>query len=424
VKAVILAAGRGERLVPFTETRPKHMLPIAGEPILSHLLRAVHSAGIREAVLVVGYRMDAIKGFFGDGSRWGLKLHYVEQKRQRGTGDALACVEAQLHSEPSLVIYGDLLLAPEAITSVLEKYEKTRTTIIGATRVEDVRQYGLLSVDDDRVIELEEKPKVRSAGLVNAGIYVFGDEISSALASLGSSPRGEVELTDAVRLLIRRGIPMKAVELPHDSWMDIGRPWDMLEANEYLLDRMEHTVRGDLEEGARVKGPVTIGDGARVLSGAYVEGPCLIGANSLIGPNCYIRPFTSTGKGVRIGNGCEIKNSIIMDGTHIGHLSYVGDSVVGQRCNLGAGTKVANLRFDDAPVKVRIKGKLEDSGRRKLGAFLGDGVKTGLNASIMPGVKVSHDAWIGPNVILCEDVKPSSFVYSKQRLRRRLTRAS
>ena len=136
-----------------------------------------------------------------------------------------------------------------------------------------------------------------------------------------------------------------------------------------------------------------------------------------IGPNCFIRPCTSVGRKSRIGNACEIKNSIIMDNVHVGHLSYVGDSVLGEKCNLGAGTITANYRFDAGTVKMMIKGQLTDSGRKKLGTILGDNVKTGINSLFMPGTKVGNDSCIGPNVMLHRDLPPKSMIMLEQDLR-------
>lgn len=199
-------------------------------------------------------------------------------------------------------------------------------------------------------------------------------------------------------------------------WMDLGRPWELLDANEHLLKRQAGGVRGMVEPNARVENGVLVGEGTRVRSGAYIEGPTYIGRNCDIGPNCYVRPFTSIGDGVRVGNGVEIKNSIIMDRTHIGHLSYVGDSIVGRGCNFGAGTKVGNLRLDDKNVAMVIKGKRVDTGRRKLGAVIADGVKTGLNCVINPGLKLGPNSVVGPGAVLYKDLPPNRCVLVKQRV--------
>jgi bifunctional UDP-N-acetylglucosamine pyrophosphorylase/glucosamine-1-phosphate N-acetyltransferase len=182
---------------------------------------------------------------------------------------------------------------------------------------------------------------------------------------------------------------------------------------------MDHKVYGQVENGAHLVGPVAVAETARVRSGAYIEGPAFIGEESDVGPNCYIRPYTSIGKKVRIGNGCEIKNSLIMDNVHIGHLSYVGDSVIGEGCNLGAGTVTANFRLDAGTVKMLVKDVVVDSGRRKLGVVLGDGVKAGINVLFMPGVKVGCNSWVGPNVVVYRDLAANKIVVLKQNLEER-----
>jgi bifunctional UDP-N-acetylglucosamine pyrophosphorylase/glucosamine-1-phosphate N-acetyltransferase len=177
---------------------------------------------------------------------------------------------------------------------------------------------------------------------------------------------------------------------------------------------MEHHVLGVVEEGAHLFGPVTLAATARVRSGAYIQGPVFIDEGADVGPNCFIRPGTSLGKKTRVGNGCEVKNTLVMDGAHIGHLSYVGDSVIGEKCNFGAGTITANLRFDDGKIKMVIKNKVVDTGRRKLGVVMGDNVKTGIKASFMPGVKVGTNAWVGANVMVERDLPANSIAVLKQ----------
>jgi bifunctional UDP-N-acetylglucosamine pyrophosphorylase/glucosamine-1-phosphate N-acetyltransferase len=206
-----------------------------------------------------------------------------------------------------------------------------------------------------------------------------------------------------------------AVQLSKDDWFDVGRPWDLLDANNWALKHMDHKVLGTIEQGAYLIGPVTVAESARIRSGAYIEGPVFIDEEADIGPNCYIRSGTSLGKKTRVGNGCEIKNSILMDGTHVGHLSYVGDSILGEKCNLGAGTIIANLRFDDGHIKMMVKDRVVDTGRRKLGAILGDNVKTGIKSLFMPGVKVGVNSWVGANFMVERDIPADSIVTLKQK---------
>jgi bifunctional UDP-N-acetylglucosamine pyrophosphorylase/glucosamine-1-phosphate N-acetyltransferase len=214
--------------------------------------------------------------------------------------------------------------------------------------------------------------------------------------------------------MAEEGKRVLAAELTKGDWFDIGRPWDLLDANVWALKRMQPQVLGTVEEGAHLIGPVSVAKTARIRSGAYIEGPVFIDEGADVGPNCFIRACTSLGKNTRVGNGCEVKNTLIMDGTHVGHLSYVGDSVLGEKCNLGAGTISANLRFDDGSIKMVVKDKAVDTGRRKLGAVLGDNVKTGIGALFMPGVKVGVGSWVGAGVLVEGDVPDNTMMFLKQ----------
>jgi len=422
VKAVVLAAGEGARLQPITLTRPKHLISIGGKPILEHCLTAIKACGISEIVIVVHYMAEAIREYFGFGERLGLKIEYAYQKGVLGTGNAAGVAEPYVDGD-FLLVYGDLLFTAEALKKVLETHNRKKpSATLSVVHVERPEDYGIVELKDDgRVKRIIEKPRREEAptNLANAGLYVFSTEIFEKVKRISASSRGEWEITDAIELLIKEEKPVFAVEISKDEWFDIGRPWDLLEANRWVLTRMEPSVLGKVEEGAHIIGPVTVAESACIRSGAYIEGPAYIGEHSDVGPNCYIRPCTSIGRNVRIGNACEIKNSIIMDGVHIGHLSYVGDSIIGEKCNLGAGTITANYRLDAGTIKMMIKDRLVDTGRTKLGAVLGDNVKTGIGALLMPGVKVGNNCWIGPNVIVHRDLPPNTAVFLKQSLEER-----
>jgi len=242
-----------------------------------------------------------------------------------------------------------------------------------------------------------EKSPEPPSNLANAGIYVLNRSVFDALRAMPLSERGEYELTDALNSLAARET-IKIVNLK--SWLEIGRPWDILAANETMLEALEPRILGDVEPGATLKGSVSVGKNSQIMAGAYIEGPVIIGENCKIGPNCYIRPSTCIGDDVRVGNAVEIKNSAIFSGTKIGHLSYVGDSVIGQNCNFGAGTICSNLRHDKALIKSFIKGKRVDSGRRKLGAIMGDNVMTGIHTSIYTGTVIDSGFRGLPGAIL------------------------
>jgi bifunctional UDP-N-acetylglucosamine pyrophosphorylase/glucosamine-1-phosphate N-acetyltransferase len=193
-------------------------------------------------------------------------------------------------------------------------------------------------------------------------------------------------------------------------WSDIGLPWQFLDANSYLLSQLKSKILGEIEANVQISGEVYIGQGTRVRSGSYIQGPCYIGNNNIIGPNSFIRPFTFIANNCQIGMS-EIKNSIILSNATIPHFNYIGDSIICENANLGAGTKVANLRFDDKNIQVTIKGQQVDSRRAKLGTIIGPNVKTGINVSIMPGKIIYENSRIGAHVVVCEDIPPNTLYY-------------
>jgi len=418
VKAMVLAAGEGVRMRPLTLTRSKHMLPIGSEPIIVHVLNSLRECGIRDVLLVVGYKQELIRNYLGDGTKFGINLDYVVQEKVLGTAHAIGLAREYVGKEDFLAIYGDLLVGPEAVRSVLQVHNRGGVATMAVVPVDKPEQYGIVKLDENRVVDIMEKPKLEeaSSNLANAGIYIFSEEIFNGIKRTQVSSRRELEVTDSLKLLIEAGDSIFAAQVNPAVWMDIGRPWDLLEANKRVLQRMELSILGEVEEGACIVGPVGLGKDGRVRSGAYVEGPTWIGEESDAGPNCYLRPYTSIGRKVRVGNACEIKNSIISSETRIGHLSYIGDSVIGERCNLGAGTITANLRLNGETVRVAVGDEVVDSGRRKLGVFLGDEVKTAIHVSLMPGVKIGPRTWVGPNVTVYRDLPPGVLVLQRQEI--------
>ncbi len=417
MKAVLLAAGEGIRLLPITATRPKHLIKVGGKTILQFCLEAVKAAGITEVIIVTHYMGDAIRQYFNDGEGLGLSITYVEQEEVLGTGNATGIAEPYVKDD-FVLIYGDLLFGLDTVKHVLQSYKPGKTSgVMGVVPVDKPENYGIIELDEEKKVKrIVEKPAPGKApsNLANAGVYVFSLEVFDKIKKIDYSKRKELELTDAVTMLAAEGKTFLAAELSKDDWFDVGRPWDLLDANNWALKRMDLQVLGTIEHGAHLIGPVFVAESARIRSGAYIEGPSFIDDECDIGPNCYIRPGTSLGKNVRVGNACEIKNSIIMDKTHVGHLSYVGDSILGEHCNIGAGTIMANYRLDAGSIKMMVKDQLVNTGRRKLGAVLGDNVKTGIKSLFLPGVKVGVNSWVGPNLMIERDLPANSMAFLKQ----------
>ncbi len=400
MKAVILAAGEGKRMHPLTYTRPKVMVPLAGKPILEHLISETKLAGITEFILIVGYFDESIRNYFGDGERFGINIEYHTQRKQLGTADAIRDID-KLTQGNFLLVNGDAIFQCEDIRRIIAGNQFA----MGLIEMADTTDMGVVELTDGKVSQIHEKLENPPSKLVNAGIYLLTPEIFSAIAAIPSSPRGEYELTDALQLLIDNGGSISAEMINY--WLNITYPWDMLEANESLLSKMEPFNFGIIEENAVLKGPVSIGKGTVVKSGAYIVGPVIIGSDCEIGPNCYIRPCTAIGDRCHIGASVEVKNSIVMNGSNVPHHNYVGDSIIGENCNLGAGTKVANLKLNKQGISV---GSV-DTGRRKLGVILGDRVQTSINSCLNVGCSIGNDSIVGPGMVAKGVIRPRSRIF-------------
>jgi bifunctional UDP-N-acetylglucosamine pyrophosphorylase/glucosamine-1-phosphate N-acetyltransferase len=382
MQAVVLAAGEGTRMRPLTEAVPKPMLPVGDRPLVAHTVDAAVAAGASELVLVVGYRAEAVRDHFGAEYR-GVPVRYATQEEQLGTAHAVAAA-ADLLEGPFVVLNGDDLYDSGAVAALFED-----GPALGAYRVEDPRPYGVFAVEDDRVVGVVEKPADPPSNLVNVGAYAFPAAAAEWVTEVERSPRGEYEITDVVeRLLTERSV--RAV--PVDRWLGVGRPWELLAANEWALGELDRRVDGEVRGDADLRGDVVLEAGAVVEPGVVVEGPALVRSGATVGPNAYVRGATLLAEDVHVGHAVEVKNSVVMPGAAVPHLSYVGDSVLGPDVNLGAGTQVANLRHDGADVPTTVKGERVSTGRRKFGVVAGPGAKTGVNTSLDPGVVLPAEA--------------------------------
>lgn len=392
MQAVILAAGKGTRMEPLTLTRPKVLLKVAGRTMLEHNLEQLVGL-VSEVIIVIGYKGEMIRKQIGDSFK-GIKVSYVWQRVQNGTGGALMLCEKKL-KEKFLVLNGDDFYSAKDI----KKCSKYKYCVLGA-KVKDPSKWGIFTVRNSKVVGLVEKPKSSSSRWANTAFYVLDKAIFKF--KLKKSKRNEYELTDYISYLAKeQEVHFEEVK---DYWLPVGYPWHILEANEFFLRKIKRSVKGRIEKGAKIIGPIQVGKGTVIRSGSYIEGPVVIGSNCKIGPNCYVRGSTTIGDNCKVANNAvEVKNSVIGDNTNISHLSYVADSVIGDGVNFAAGTIVANLRHDNANVKTMVQGKLIDTGRRKFGTIVGDGVKTGIKTIIYPGRKLWPGVRTLPGEIIKED---------------------
>lgn len=399
MKAIVLAGGEGERMRPLTYTRPKAMLQVAGKPLVWHVLSNLKKARIKEAVVVVKYRKEQVMDYL-KGNNPGMSIEFAVQGEKHGTAAAIYDAREKV-GEEFLVVAADNVCDPEIYRDVIEAYEGEKT--IAVKKVDEPQRYGIAEVKDGVLVGMEEKPEHPKGNLANLSVYAFNKGIFDEIRELAPSPRGEYEITDVLA-------GARAVET-EEFWMDVGYPWHLFDLNEYLLDRME--ANAGTVENSTVKGKLIMEEGAEVVD-SFVEGASYIGAGTRIGPHALLRGYNSIGKNCEIGESTTVKNSILFDDVKAKHLSYIGDSVVGQGVNFGSGTQIANFRFDGQHVNVLVERGWANSGRKKLGAIIGDNAKFGVLSCTMPGKLIGNDCWVGSGVTVSRNLRPGQKVLLKQ----------
>jgi dTDP-glucose pyrophosphorylase len=230
--AVILAAGRGTRMRELTAELPKPMINVRGKPVLQHIVEGLRNAGIRDCLIVVGYRADAVRDFFGDGSRYEVAIQYKTQTVQDGTGRVVELAQDFVGNRPFILAYGDILVDAANYKRVVDLHEDVEG-LLTVTRGEDVSKGGAVFLDDRmHLLDLREKPKPGEPTSLwyNAGLYAFRPSIFDFTAKLKPSPRGEYELTDAIRELAQCGRTVKAIELTGE-WADVRDPETLARLN-------------------------------------------------------------------------------------------------------------------------------------------------------------------------------------------------
>ncbi|MHA1671528.1 MAG: bifunctional sugar-1-phosphate nucleotidylyltransferase/acetyltransferase [Promethearchaeota archaeon] len=416
MKAVILAAGKGKRLRPITASRPKPMIPLAGKPLLEHTILGLKNAGIDHVLIITGYKEEAIKDYFKDGiNTIGVKISYITQTKHLGTAHATNYAQNFVKNDNFLLMYGDLLVEEQVFKDAIALFNTHDLDgVISLIRVENPQDFGIISLDSQlNVKNITEKPdpSMTLGNLANAGIYVFKSSIFNAIEKTQKSIRGELEFTDSMQILINDlNGKIKGYIINNLFWSDIGLPWQLLDANKYLLDQLKPSINGHIENNVSISGTIYLGKTSTIKAGTTIIGPCYIGENTLVGPNAFIRPYSFISNNCHIGMS-EIKNSIILSDTAIPHFNYVGDSIICENVNLGAGTKISNLRFDNKSIKMNINGKLINSKRRKLGVVIGANCQTGINVSMMCGKKIGENSIIGAHTLINEDVPRDSIYY-------------
>jgi glucose-1-phosphate thymidylyltransferase len=331
MKGLILSGGKGTRLRPLTYTSAKQLVPVANKPVLFYGIEALADAGIRDIGIVVGDTREEIKTAVGDGSRWGVRITYIEQDAPRGLAHAVLISEPFIGSDPFVMYLGDNLLNRGIAGFVEEFVREAPAAQILLTRVPDPQMFGVAELNDGRVVRLVEKPKEPKSDLALVGVYMFSPAVFESVKRIKPSFRNELEITDAIQDLIDRGLEVRP-HLVQGWWKDTGKLEDMLEANRLILDTVERRVDGRVDAESRIEGKVVIEAGA-VVERSVIRGPVVIGANARI-THAYVGPFTSIGQGAEIRDS-EIEHSIVLEGSVILDLTNrIEDSLIGRNCKI------------------------------------------------------------------------------------------
>jgi glucose-1-phosphate thymidylyltransferase len=337
MKGLILSGGKGTRLRPLTYTSAKQLVPIANKPVLFYGIEAIAEAGIRDIGIVVGDTHAEIRAAVGDGSRWGIRVTYIEQDAPRGLAHAVKISRDFIGDDPFVMYLGDNLL-DKGITHFVEEFDRERPAAqILLTKVPDPQMFGVAQLRDGQVVRLVEKPKEWIGDLALVGVYMFGPQVFDAVNQIKPSFRNELEITDAIQNLIDQGLTVRP-HIVEGWWKDTGKLEDMLEANRLILDTFDCRIEGSVDSESRIEGKVVIEPGA-VVERSTIRGPAIIGQGARI-IHAYVGPFTSIMSGVEIRD-TEIEHSIVLEGSSLRNLANrVTDSLIGK-----------NVRIYREPVK-------------------------------------------------------------------------
>lgn len=377
-QAVILAAGEGQRLRPFTVNRPKVMLSIAGRPILSYVIDALAKNGIRNIVMVVGYRKDQIFDYFGSGERFGIEITYVAQERQLGTAHALAQAQGVIADE-FLLVPGDNLIEAETIS----KFVDVQPEAVLVKKVDHPRRYGVVDIKEDEVKRITEKPDEAGSNIISTGTYVFSKEIFRFIGP-------ELDVPAVVNKMIAQGKTIKSV-LTVGVWLDAVYPWDILSLNDAVLRRVQPELSGTIESDVTVKGKVAIGNNTVLRSFSYVSGPVVIGEECDIGPSVCVQPSSSIGNNVVISPFSVIRNSVIGDDVNIGPGCLIYNSVIDK----GSIIQGKFTAFG-GPAEVKIDNEYHTV---NMGLMAGEGCRLGTNVMAQAGTIIGNYSQVQGKVV-------------------------
>ncbi len=404
MKAVFLCGGSGKRMFPIAED--KFLLDFLGKPLLEHQIELARKAGIDHFVMIGNPgNIDRIEQIAA--TITGARVDLALQKESLGIADALKSARKFLNGQLLIINPNDVFSGSAYDKMLSEVKEAGASAYMLGYQVDSYFPGGYLEVDSQgELVHIVEKPAPgeEPSDLVN--ILVHGHDDPEKLMhhiETVSTTRDDV-YECALESMLKAGQKIKVIRY-QDFWAPVKYPWHVFRVMEYFLDNAQARIAASarISESATVEGKVILDDNVRVLENAVIRGPAYIGANSIIGNNALVRDYSHIGSNSVIGYSTEVKHSYIGDDCWF-HSNYVGDSVIDNDCSLGAGAVLANFRLDEDNIRIAVGDSLLDTGYDKLGAILGRGCRIGINASLMPGIRVGPGSFVGPHVCLSKDL--------------------
>jgi glucose-1-phosphate thymidylyltransferase len=302
LRGVILHGGYGTQLRPLTYTSPKQLIPVANKPISQYVVEDLKNAGITDIAIVLGNVCpEKVREHYGNGEKFGVKIHYVQQKEPKGIAEAVSLCKKYVDNQPFIVYLGDNLLKG-GINQLVRRFERSKCDVmLLLCEVKNPERFGVAKFDNSgKLVKLVEKPKEPPSHYAVTGIYFFKPAIFESINQLKPSWRGELEITEAIQLMLENGYNV-GYETVQGWWKDTGTAEDVLEANRLVLDELAPKIKGRIENDESIQGRVAVGEKSVIKEKALVRGPAIIGENTVIQENTYIGPYTS------IGNNCKIR---------------------------------------------------------------------------------------------------------------------
>jgi len=327
LKGIILHGGHGTRLRPLTHTGPKQLLPIANKPMSQYALDDLKKAGVKDIAIIIGdVYPEKVKEYYGDGSKFGVNITYVYQDKPKGISHAIRLCKDFIGSEKFIVYLGDNVLRKNLIDYTKKFSSSNSDAMILLCEVDEPQRFGIAELDGTKIKKIMEKPKDPPSNLAVIGIYFLTPKIFDIIDKLKPSWRGELEITEALQLLMDDGYSIE-YDTVTGWWKDTGTPEDIIHANKLVLDSIGTENQFLIDDDSTINNGIVIGKNTEISRDSFVTGPIIIGKNCKIGPAVRIGPYVSVGDNCILKN-CNIENSIIMDDCKISAKTDLSDSII------------------------------------------------------------------------------------------------